>query len=80
MGIVFTWNGSLSVLGTVSYKEHVANKQEIWRKLAGASVTKFDKSTYDSECLSMLEEDVSKFNVPTLRRLISWVLQRSTGK
>ena len=81
VGVVFTWKGNLSVLGTTSYKSHVlANKQAIWRKLAWTSSKKFHKPTYDSECISMLQEDISKFSVPTLRRLISWVTQRSTGK
>ena len=81
VGVVFTWKGELSVLGTSAYKGHViANKQAIWRKLAFTKEKRFDKPAHDAECCSMLQDDISKCNVPTLRRLISWVTQRSTGK
>ena len=31
--VVYSWKGSLSVLGTDSYKSHVtSNKEEIWKK------------------------------------------------
>ena len=80
VGVVFTCEGSLSVLGTVSYKTRVlANKQAIWRNLAWTSSNKFYKPTFDEECISMLEEDVTKFSAPYLRRLITWVTHRSTG-
>ena len=72
VGVVFSWRGNLSVLGTESYKSHViANKQTIWKKLSFTRETEISKPAHDSELMDMIEGDVTKYNVPTLRRLIS---------
>ena len=78
---VFSWKGFLSVLGTDSYKSYVnANKETIWKKLALTSKKEISKPEHDVELLQMLEGDITKYNVPTLRRLVSWVTQKSIGR
>ena len=70
--IVYSWKGSLSVLGTDTYKFHVtSNKEKIWKTLALTSEKEISKPKHDVELLQMLEGDITKYNVPTLRRLIS---------
>ena len=81
VGVVFSWKGQLSVLGTDSYKVYVtANKRSIWRKLAFTTQKIISKPAHDVEMNNMLDDDLNKCNVPTLRKRISWVTQKSIGK
>ena len=81
VGLVFTWKGSLCVMGTDSYKSFVnENKEAVWRNLCCKQDTEFSQQAHDIEFIDMLENDISKYNVSTLRRLTSWVTQKSIGE
>ena len=58
----------------------VAIKQTIWRKLAFTPEKEISSSSHDAEIMKMLEGDVTKYNVPTLRKIVSCVTQKSVGK
>ena len=78
VGVVYSWKGNQTVLGTDSYKSHVtSNKEMIWIKLALTWEKEISKSEHDLELLQMSKGDVTKYNVPTLRGLISWLTRRS---
>ena len=78
VAVVFTWNGSLSILGNSSFTKFAdTNKEEIWQNLAAKS---FDtKPTHDLEMASKMEGDLKGSSVMTLRRMVSWITQKSTG-
>ena len=79
-GVAFTWKGNLSVLGTGSFQDYInQNKDEVWRKLSFTSQKEQSKPAHDLEFISMLEGDITSYNVPTLRRMISWLVQKSLG-
>ena len=76
---VFTWNGILSTLGPEAFKQCIfLHKEDIWKSLAYLIPieAKFSKPAHDEEIELLLEADYTKFNVSTLRKVISWVTKK----
>ena len=87
VGASFTWSGQVRVLGNNSYRDFAAeHKQEIWHSLIssvqppGKSLS-LSQPDRDRNFLSILSEgNFTGLNVYTLRRLVVWITQRSTGE
>ena len=84
IGVVYSWKGTLSVLGDNSFRQHVSDSTEfIWRALT------FGKSTFEdsglvqdkeSKMLELVKKDINSHNVQTLRKILSWATQKTTSK
>ena len=82
VGVVFTWNSGLTVLGCNDFKEYVTeNKEAVW---AAVGMTKTDKYSLSKSLLDQemvfKSEDLDKLSVASLRKRISWLIQSQLGK
>ena len=81
VGLVFTWNGGLTVLGSNAFKGFVSeNKDQVWEavgltKSIDYSIT---KALLDQKMKSDIG-DLGKLNVLSLRKHVSWLLQCQLG-
>lgn len=83
IGIVFTWRGNLSLLGNEEFKRFIAlNKEEVWKSLCNSKDSQNNsKPETDHKILEdLIHSDVNIHTVSTLRKIISLITQRSTGK
>ena len=79
-GVFFTWEGGLSIMGTSKFKNFVMeNKDEMWRNIAYPDSNNTSKPAHEQEIISMIEDHRASYNVSTLRRIISWITQKTTG-
>ena len=70
VGVVFTWDGGLTVLGCDSLKQYVSqNKDEIWQSMSYTKVSEYSlsKPAQDKEMNSLFEKDFATMNVETLK-------------
>ena len=82
VGILYTWNGGLTVLRCESFRHYISDrKDDVWQSLAYTKTTNYclSKAAVDRDMKSLLEEDIKKLNVVSLRRLISWTVQNHAG-
>ena len=80
-GAVFTWDGGLSILAHKPFTDFInANKDTVWNTLA-TSPTSFDSvPTHDLEMATSIQNDLLGSSVKTLRKMISWIIQKSLSK
>ena len=80
VAVVFTWEGGLSVLGNSLFTQFINdNSTDVWKTLAFPS-TNSSIPAQELEMAASIEGDLSKMNVKSLRRIISWITQKSVGK
>ena len=80
VGVVFTWEGGLSVLGNTLFTKIVnQNSKDIWKALACPNDVDISIPAHEFEVVSSLEGDLAKVNVKSLRSMISWFTQKSLG-
>ena len=79
-GVVFTWDGGLSILAHRSFTDFInVNKDTVWKTLANS--TSFDSiPAHDLEMATSIENDLLGSSVKTLRKMISWIIQKSLSK
>ena len=69
-------------LGCESFRHYISDrKDDVWQSLAYTKTTNYclSKAAVDRDIRSLLEEDIKKLNVVSLRRLISWKVQNNAG-
>ena len=79
---VFTWNGSLSVMGNEKFKSFISeNKDNIWKLLyQPQSELIVSKPDHDHELINLLDKDILCQNVETLRRMVVFGIHQTIGK
>ena len=73
VGVIFSWNGGLTVLGSEPFRQYISRqKEDVWGSLALTKTTDYtiSKAGRDSEMMALLEENIEKLNVTSLRQLI----------
>ena len=80
IGAAFTWNGKLATVGPETFQNLLTGiKDETWRALSiGKSIK--PNPAQDEELNDLLNGDINRLNVPTLRKLVSYVTKQSVGK
>ena len=80
VGVVYKWEGGLSVfrnsLFTDLINEHTS---EVWESLACPNITS-SIPAQEFEMAASIKGDLKKLNVMSLRRMISWITQKSVGR
>ena len=87
IGTIFSWNGQVNVFGAQDFRDFTArNKEEIWHSLIlsihrpGTTAEPFSQPERDRANLKLISDgDFSSLPVFTLRRLVVWITQRTTG-
>ena len=80
IGAVFTWEGGLSILANSNFTNFInANKDVIWKSLANCPTSLESIPAHDLEMTAKIKSDLTGCNVKTLRKIISWVIQKSVG-
>ena len=81
LGVTFTWDGSLDIFGSNTFREIIQErKEDIWKSLILQTNQTKNKRLLDMEMFQILQGDVNKCTSEKLRRLISWAVQKSTGE
>ena len=82
IGVVFTWQGKLATIGPENFQSLIGTVKEDACKSHVGKPAHLDKRrfTNDKEILELLKGDLNSYNVPTIRRLASWVTKQSVGK
>ena len=76
----FTWNGKLATLGLETFKNLLTGIKDVtWSALSRGESIK-PKPARDEELNDLLIGDINRHNVPTLRKLVSYVTKQSVGK
>ncbi|KAI6648094.1 hypothetical protein LOD99_11903 [Oopsacas minuta] len=77
VGFVYSWRGQLSVLGSDTYRQHVAEtKEQIWRSLTFERSVVGDSSVVrddykEDEMMNLMKQDPHTHNVQALRKILS---------
>ena len=81
VGVCYTWNGGIRVLGSDSFRNYIAErKDDVYQCLTYTQTTNCVMNTaVNLDLMSLLEQDVKKLNVVSLRKLISWIVRNHTG-
>ena len=77
VGVIFSWNGGLTVLGSEPFRKYISRRAEdVWGSLALTKTTDYaiSKAGRNSGMMALLEENIEKPNVTSLRQQISWAL------
>ncbi|KAI6662046.1 hypothetical protein LOD99_9633 [Oopsacas minuta] len=86
VGVVYSWRGQLSVLGSDTYRQHVAEmKEQIWRSLTFERSVVGDSSVVrddykEDEMMNLMKQDPHTHNVHALRKILSWGTQKMNRK
>ena len=81
IGVVYSYKGGLSVLGSNSFRKYVSdNRENILLSLSctGQKEDILKMPERDSEMINKLN-DLKNLNVQTLRSIVSWATQKSIG-
>ena len=81
VGLTFTWDGGLSILGNNLFTQFIENNSdEVWKALACLDDINSSIPSHELELVSKIESDLSKENVKSLRNMVSWITQKSLGE
>ena len=83
IGAVFTWLGKLATIGPENFQDLLNGiTEDTWKSLTTTTTSKSIDSTkpaQDQDILGLLDGNLDSYNVPTLRRLVSWITKQSVG-
>ena len=78
IGVLFTWDGGPSVLANGPFTDFInANKDVIWKCLANCPNSLDSIPAHDLGMTAKIESDITACNVNTLRKIVSWITQKS---
>ena len=82
VGITYTWDGGLDILGTNCFRELLeANEEKMWQSLAfpEKGILHLLSHSKTRKCW-IFRSKIPKYNQAILRKIISWAAHNSAGK